>query len=277
MGVPYAEVIGDPIGHSKSPLIHRFWLEKLGIGAEYRPLRLGTKQFAAYLADRKADSCWRGCNVTAPLKSRAAQLVGTPTGLCDFVGAVNCIVRTPLSCMFGTNTDLDGIGEALTGQDLQTSNICLIGAGGAARAALCYLVRHKARSIAVVAREAAKAEALTKSVAKGSTALASAGIDQAAAAIAAASILINATPMGMTAGPEMEPLILNNVAAGQTVFDMVYAPVETDLLRRAGKVGAKTVDGLTMLIGQAAPAFELFFGEPAPRQYDGELRKLLKA
>ena len=130
MAIPYAEVIGDPIGHSKSPLIHKFWLEKLGLRAEYRATRVTPADLPRYLATKRNDVSWRGCNVTSPLKQTAAGMVGAPAGLCEFVGAVNCVTRTPFSCLVGTNTDLAGIAEALKGVPLEGRNAVLIGAGG---------------------------------------------------------------------------------------------------------------------------------------------------
>lgn len=277
MALPYAEVIGDPVAHSKSPLIHKFWLEKLGISADYRIFHVQPRELASYLDERRRDTRWRGCNVTAPLKGKAAELVGAPAGLCDFVGAVNCIVRTPLSCLAGTNTDLNGLDEALTGADFGSSDICIIGAGGSARAALCYLVQNGARNVTIIARNRARAEAMRKMIPAGSASMKVAGFEGVSALISSSDIVINATPMGMPGAARMPAAILDGFSAGQLVFDMVYEPVDTELMSAAKSAGARTVGGLTMLIGQAAPAFELFFGMPAPRQHDGELARLLSA
>lgn len=275
MAVPYAEVIGDPIAHSKSPLIHKFWLTKTGISADYRPLRIQPRELPAYFRERRRDNCWRGCSVTAPLKQGASELVGAPLGLCDFVGAVNCVVRTPLSCLFGTNTDLNGVEEALAGTNLPSARVCLMGTGGAAGAALCYLVQQRTGSIVIFARNRKKAEALMNMVPAGASMISISSIEESGAAVSGADIVINATPMGMAGAGEIDTAILDSLSPHHTVFDMVYAPVETRLLRSARAAGAKAVDGLTMLIGQAAPAFQLFFGAPAPRQVDAELRRLL--
>ena len=94
MNVPYAEVIGDPVGHSKSPLIHKFWLLKLGIAAVYRATRVAPRELAAFLKQRRADLYWRGCNVTAPHKREAARLVGDPIGACAWLGAVVVPINT---------------------------------------------------------------------------------------------------------------------------------------------------------------------------------------
>jgi len=233
------------------------------------------EKLPSYLKDRRADPCWRGCNVTAPLKQKASELVGAPTGPCDFIGAVNCVVRTPLSCLVGTNTDLNGVQESLGGLCPSALDVVLIGSGGAARAALCYLVRNSARKITILTRNIANAQKLKTIMGGGEAEIQVAPLNEAPLAITGADLIINATPLGMADADPMPENVTHYLSARQTIFDMVYAPVETELLIRARAVGAKAVDGLTMLIGQAAPAFELFFGVPAPRQHDRELRKLL--
>lgn len=276
MTLPYAEVIGDPVGHSKSPLIHEFWLAKLGIAAEYWATRVSEDELTAFLEARRADRNWRGCNVTAPLKQAAAALVGDPAGPCRFVGAVNCITRTPLSCLVGSNSDVAGVAEALNHVALEGRTAVLIGAGGAARGALCHLLRRGPERVIVAARDQSRAGRLAAEILEAGTSwVEAAALDSAGDEIRSAALLVNATPMGMAGGPPMNPAVLNNLASGQTVFDMVYAPIETELLTRAREMGAIPIDGLSMLIGQAAPAFELFFGSPPPRQFDAELRALL--
>ena len=278
MAVPYAEVIGDPIGHSKSPLIHKFWLEKLGLHAEYRATRITQTELPSYFAARRKDTNWRGCNVTSPLKQAAAGLVGAPPGLCEYVGAVNCVTRTPLSCLIGTNTDLAGVAEALKGVALEGKNIVLIGAGGAARAALCHLLRQGAERIVIAARDPSRARHLAAKMVAGSRSWVEAvALGEAGEEMRNAALVINATPMGMADGPAMHPVVLENVSQNQVAFDMVYVPQETEFLHAARQRGAAAIDGLTMLIGQAAPAFELFFGIAAPRQYDAELRAMLSS
>lgn len=282
MGVTYAEVIGDPIAHSKSPLIHRFWLEKLGLEGDYRAARVRAKDLPAYLERRRRDPYWRGCNLTAPLKERAAELVGDPVGACRYIGSANCIVRSPLSCLVAANSDLAGIAAALAGIELEGASVVLIGSGGAARTALCYLMQQRAGDVALLARHEAKARNLLSLAPSGPrTRIEPAPIEKASMVIERARLIINATPMGMIGQPPMREEIMRGLASygGQetVVFDMVYDPLETELLALARTVGARAVDGLVMLIGQAAPAFELFFGARPPRLDDPELRGLLRS
>jgi shikimate dehydrogenase len=275
MGIPYAEVIGDPVAHSKSPLIHKFWLEKLGLEGDYRVHRLRAAELKIYLDRRRADPFWRGSNVTAPLKARAAALVSDPTGLSARIGAMNAIFRSPLGHSLGANTDMIGIAAALGDGAAPGQRACVIGAGGAARAALEYLRLRGTSDVQLIVRDVAKGRIVHRAFASGGAVHA---LDDSAAGLAGAQWLINASPLGMAGRAPMPRGILDaleGMAGHGLVFDMVYSPVETALLGRARALGRKRVDGLDMLIGQAAPAFELFFGASAPREYDAELRAVL--
>jgi len=242
---PYAEVIGDPIAHSKSPAIHNFWLGKLGIDAAYRATRV--IDLEAYFDARRGDSDWRGCNVTAPHKQAVIPFLDEASP----VGAVNCIVRDG-GRLAGLNTDVDGVHAALAGADL--SRVVLIGAGGAAMAVKAALA------------DAGELVGITRQ-----------NIDRTEL-LAGATLIINATPLGMAhAGPMPGALLaaLPSAAPGATAFDMVYQPLDTLFLQAARAAGLSTVDGLTMLIGQARKAFRLFFGAEPPAEHDAELRHLL--
>jgi shikimate dehydrogenase len=275
MGIPYAEVIGDPVAHSKSPLIHKFWLETLGLEGDYRAHRLRAGELRTYLDRRRADPFWRGSNVTAPLKARAASLVSDPTGLAARIGAMNAIFRAPLGHSLGANTDMIGIAAALGNAAAPGQRACVIGAGGAARAVLEYFRLRGTSDVHLIVRDAARGREVHRAFATGGAVHA---LDECGAAIAGAQWLINASPLGMAGRAPMPRAILDAVDGmddSGLVFDMVYAPVETALLDRARALGRKSVDGLDMLIGQAAPAFALFFGSPAPRGRDSELHALL--
>ena len=280
MPQPYADVIGDPIEHSKSPLIHRFWLEKLGLAGDYRAIRVNKNGLPQYLQDKRSDPYWRGCSVTFPLKQEIARAVGDPAHVCAALRAANCVVKSPIGCLMGINTDIDGVGVALERVELPGKTVCILGAGGAARAAFCYLSSQRTAEIRVVARHRHKGESLGAMLPKSSpTQLRVRSFEEAEDAISGADLVINATPLGMRGQPEMPAHILSATQAAkpEAVLDAVYAPAETQLLAAARRGGSRAIDGLTMLVGQAAPAFELFFGAPAPRQHDEELKALLAA
>ena len=273
MSRPYAEVIGDPIAHSKSPLIHNFWLEKLGIDAEYRSCHVRPEELADYFTRRREDAEWRGCNVTIPHKERVVRLTDTiDPGVAGF-GAVNTVYRRD-GRLEATDTDIDGIAEALAGLDLRGRHAVVFGAGGAARAAFAFLAKCELASACVLARN--QVLALQATAACGLKAVVRTGAGSHA--LESASLFINATPQGMAGQEPMRGFVLTELAEmakEAIVFDMVYVPFDTPLLKQARMLGLRTSDGLAMLIGQAARAFQLFFGVPAPREHDTELRKLL--
>lgn len=298
-GLPYAEVIGDPISHSKSPLIYGFWLKKLGLAGEYRATKVSKNDLAAFLAERRDDPLWRGCNVTMPLKEAALPFATRVSEEARLVKATNCLIRGPAGELHAHNTDVDGFREALrTGgaRQVRCANhvatlFSLIGTGGAARAALAEL---RGADVTVFGRDEAKAAALSDEFGPGSAygfanhldALMgepfvfdpafpdykpNRGEDQRYD-----HVVVNATSLGMRGHPPL-PIRLDSYPENTVVIDMVYDPLDTDLLKEARRLGMIEVDGLVMLIGQASRAFELFFGQPAPREHDAELRDLLTA
>lgn len=277
MSIPYAEVIGDPIAHSKSPLIHRFWLDAIGLEADYRRAHVRPEELAGYFASRVEDPDWRGCNVTIPHKQSVMPLLGSLQRQASRVGAVNCVYRMH-GPLVGENSDVDGVLEALGADGERSFEVaCLIGAGGAARAAVHALETAGAREVRVIVRDPARGRALLDSFGVRGRSYA---IDEAISAMTGAANVINASPLGMTGAAELPEALLAALSATAEqalVFDMVYAPLETALLRRARGLGRETADGFAMLIGQAAVAFRLFFGQPAPREHDAQLRALLTA
>lgn len=297
--VPYAEVIGDPISHSKSPLIHNFWLRKLRLRGTYQARRISPGDLEHYLRERRCDPHWRGCNITMPLKEAALLLADQVSEEARLVRATNCLVATDGGSLLATNTDVDGVRDAirLGGSrqvpcaDHVATLITLIGTGGAARAALAEL---RGADVTVFGRDEAKAAALSNEFGPGSAY----GFSSSLEALMTPPfvfdpafpdfrpnrgqdqrydyIIINATSLGMNGHPPLA-IPLDSYPANTVVFDMVYDPLETDLLKEARRLGMIAVDGLTMLVGQAARAFELLFGQPAPRHHDTELRALLTA
>jgi shikimate dehydrogenase len=278
---PYAEVIGDPIYQSKSPLIHNFWLARLGIDAEYRATRVRPEDLAAYLAQRRIDPDWRGCNVTIPHKQAALKLVDAPLSTAIKVGALNCIYRGRSNLLGGSlggeNSDVEGVREALMLAEREPGVVTMIGAGGAARAALHALDLAGIDELRLLVRRPEQGQALLDEMKLGGSVH---RLGHADKALAGATTVINASPMGMAGKQRMDPAILDALVKTDPealVFDMVYAPLETELLARARGLERQAVDGLTMLIGQAELAFGLFFNAAAPRSFDAELRELLTA
>jgi len=285
---PYAEVIGDPIAQSKSPVIHRFWARALGLDADYRAVRVAADALGAYLAERSADPHWRGCNVTMPHKLAVMAHLGALDPLAEAAGAVNTVVRRD-GRLVGYNTDVAGVLEPLdraeNGIGGYPNHVAtyaqVIGAGGAARAAGAALV--KRFDVEFYNRTADKAVELAALF--GLPEAYGAGLDtlrpirgdgEGSDDQRYSHVIVNASAMGMAGQPPV-PVDLDAYYPDTVVFDMVYAPLETPLLAAARARGLRTVDGLQMLVGQAAVAFERFFGHAPPRDRDDELRALLTA
>ena len=285
MGVPYAEVIGDPIAHSKSPSIHEFWLHQLGLDGGYGASQVKAKGdgLSIYLNLARRDPDWMGCNVTAPHKRAVLPLVDRLTPEASSIGAANVVFRDGTT-LIGHNTDSAGFLEPLRlllAQHHHGRTAVIIGAGGAARAVAHALIGQDF-TIAVAARDKAAADALLSELNGVGYAYALSQLEQpalfgfAGGRAGLLDLLVNATPAGMEG---RQPLQLNwdHFPAQTVAYDLVYAPPNTPLLKAAQRRGHPVIDGLGMLIAQAALAFERFFGQPAPREHDAELRALITA
>jgi shikimate dehydrogenase len=268
--VIYAEVIGDPIAHSKSPLVHGFWLDATGIAAEYRKTRVTPDNLGAHIAVRRDDPNWRGCNVTVPHKLAVLDHVEDRGGLRTSIGAANLVFRGDDGIPVATNTDAAGFYVPIADVDLTGAAVTVIGAGGAARAILFALSRIGVGPVTILNRNPLKAAALLSTFGLKGRAL------PLEAALPPSALLVNATTLGMTGQPALD-IDLSGQDPDTIVYDAVYAPVDTPLLVQARALGLETVDGLEMLIGQAALAFEMLFGTAPPRDRDADLRALLLA
>ncbi|MEN3972570.1 shikimate dehydrogenase [Sphingomicrobium sp. XHP0235] len=267
---PYAEVIGDPIEQSKSPIIHSFWLKEAGIEADYRRTRVEEKGLAAYLDARRKDPDWRGCNVTMPLKLEAIRLADGATDRAVAAGAANMILPQDAKLIAG-NSDVGAVMLLLArlhegGRPME--RIHLLGTGGAARAVLVATRALDHPGVVIHARNRQKA---VKLAVEFGLAHAPVGLDEPPDG----SGIVNATPLGMV-GNECLSCDVSQIDADGWVFDMVSAPVETELLRNAKARGLGIVDGIDMLVEQAAASFELFFGQPPKRARDDELFAMLR-
>ncbi|MEE4206111.1 MAG: shikimate dehydrogenase [Erythrobacter sp.] len=283
MSRPYAEVIGDPIAQSKSPAIHGHWIERLGIEAEYRAERVTAEGLADYLASRRTDPAWRGCNVTMPLKLAILPLLDRIEPQAQSIGAVNTVYREG-SALVGANTDAPGFLEPLA-PALGTRHLFrmarILGTGGAARAIVAALA-DQGFTLVLAGRDEAKARALLDELApqgEHHTAPLAHFAERTTFAFddreGCLDLVVNASPLGMRGQP---PLAFDwsHAPPRSIAYDIVTDPVETPFLEGARERGLATVTGLSMLVGQAAAAFELFFGQAPPRAADAELMDLLR-
>lgn len=258
------EVIGDPIAHSLSPVIHGHWLARSGLQADYRATRVTADELPDWLAERRVDPNWRGCNVTLPHKLAVLELVDDADAVRESIGAANTLVRRPDGSLFATNTDAAGFWAPIADLDLTARPVAVVGGGGAARAVLWALARVGVGPVTVLNRSVLKASAL----------LARLGLTGQArpldARLPPAALLVNASALGMTGQPPLD-LDLSPLPDDAVVYDLVTAPVETPLLAQADERGLETVGGLSMLLEQAALAFELLFGVEPDRSDDEAL------
>lgn len=254
MTAPYAAVVGWPAAHSLSPLMMQTWLDAAGLPGRYGVQEIPPDRFQAFLgAAPSLGLC--GMNVTLPHKEAALAHADHASEAARQIGAANLLTFTAQG-LFAHNTDIEGVAAAL-GSTPAPGPAVLIGAGGAARAALHHL-KCLDQEIRIVNRTRTRAEQLA----------ADAGVkaeihESTDTALAGAAVVINATSLGMAGQPALTP-DFSACAAGALAFDMVYAPLRTGFLAAASASGLRTVDGLTMLIGQARPSFEAFFGAAPP-------------
>lgn len=266
----YAEVIGDPIDHSRSPTIQQFWLDQLGIDARYGRRQVKRAQFNDYVAERRADPTWKGSNVTMPLKLDALAIAEEATDRAVAAGAANVLLPRK-GKIVAANTDVGAIADILVKMHeggASMAGVTLLGNGGAARAALVALKLVGLTAVRIQARDMAAAMKLAVEF----------GLEAEPVPMTApirSGGLINATPLGM-AGMDCLNCDLSHLPANGWVFDMVTDPADTPLLQAARERGLKVATGLDMLVGQAATSFKLFFGVDAPRDRDAELWQKLR-
>jgi shikimate dehydrogenase len=269
-----AGVMGYPVMHSRSPKLHNYWLAKYALTGTYVPLAIKAEHLRAALRALPALG-FSGCNLTIPHKEAALEIVDRIDPLARRIGAVNCVVVAADGSLMGQNHDafgyIESVREAQPTWRADAGPIVVIGAGGGARAVLVSLIDQGAREIRLVNRTPARAKALAGELGGPITAL---GWEQREAALKGAAMLVNATNQGMVGEPPLD-LALDALPAGALVSDIIYIPRETALLAAARKRGNPTVNGLGMLLHQARPAFQAWFGimpEVTP-----ELRAMIEA
>jgi shikimate dehydrogenase len=269
---PAACIIGWPVAQSRSPLIHRHWLERYGVKGDYRREAVRAEELEDFLRTLHQRG-YIGCNVTMPHKERALELSEADERALA-VGAANTLWLEGRT-LKSTNTDVEGfiaaLDEAAPGWERGLQKAVVLGAGGAARAVVFGLAEHGVPLIHVVNRSFARAEAMR---ARFGEAVVPTPWEDLPKALAGAGLLANATSLGMQGYPDLD-IDLSPMRAGAVVAELVYVPLETALLKQARARGMRVSDGLAMLLHQAGRGFELWFGvRPAVTP---ELRALVEA
>jgi shikimate dehydrogenase len=256
-----AGIAGAPVTKSLSPLIHSAWIAALGLDAAYVPFRVQPDGFDKFARGMRGGAV-RGINVTAPFKEAALQAADEADDKARAAGSVNVLLFHEDGLIEGRSTDglgmLAAFAEQAPGHALDAGPAVVLGAGGAARAAVAALLDAGCPEVRVVNRTPARAEELVFAF---KTRVAAYGLGQADEAFAGAGMLVNAA-----AGGPLPPL--DALPDGAVVMDMTYRPLETGLLQAARARGLTPVDGLAMLIAQARPSFEAFYGVPPPDDLD---------
>jgi len=253
-----AGVMGWPVGHSRSPRLHGFWLERYAIDGGYVPMAVAPEKLAQALRALPALG-FAGCNLTLPHKEAALGLVDRVDNAARRIGAVNTVVVDGSGQLSGSNTDGFGFHESLIAgaPGWQSERpVLVLGAGGAARAVVAALLDAGVPLVRVANRSSARAQALAEAFGEAVEPVA---WDQRAAACDGVGLVVNTTTLGMTGQAPLE-IDLAALASDAVVSDIVYTPLITPLLAAARARGNRMVDGLGMLLHQARPGFAAWFG-----------------
>lgn len=268
-----AFVIGYPIGHSKSPLIHGRWIKEHGLEASYEPIAVAPEALPEFVARLRTGE-FAGGNVTIPHKEAVIGLLDTVDPLAKKIGAVNTLVVED-GKIFGSNTDylgfLANLDAGAPGWDEGLHSAIVLGAGGASRAILAGLIDRGVAQIQLLNRSPARAEALA---AEFGPSVQPGALSDFVTRAGNAGLVVNTSSVGMD-GTSFEGIDLSTLPPEAVVTDIVYAPLMTPLLAEARAKGFACVDGLGMLLHQAVPGFEAWFGrKPAVTE---ELRQAVLA
>ena len=270
--IPVAAVIGHPVNHSRSPRMHNFWLAHFGLEGYYIPLDIDPKKFERSIRNLP-ELGLVGANITIPYKEKVLKIADKISDRAALVGAANTLTFLPNGSIYADNTDgygfLQNIKSKYKDWSAREGISVVFGAGGASRAILAALIEDGASDIILANRTRSRADQLRSDFGAKIKVVEWMKVQNY---LSEASTIINTTSLGMVGKTDL-PIPLNALKKNTLVTDIVYTPIETHLLATAAKMGCRTVDGLGMLIHQAIPGFERWFGiRPGDSQ---ALRELL--
>ena len=257
--IPLAGVIGHPVAHSRSPRLHMHWLRKFALRGHYIPMDVAPDKLEEVVR-MMPHMGFVGCNITVPHKERILDIADQVTDRATLIGAANTLIFREDGKIHADNTDgygfVENLRQAVPEWQAAGGPVMVLGAGGAARAVLASLIDLGAEDIVLTNRTRIRAEKLREDFGKRIRV-----VDwvQAGNHVEEAATLINTTTLGMVGKPELR-VPLDGLQPGTVVNDLVYAPLQTKLLRTATEMGAIPVDGLGMLLHQGVPGFERWFG-----------------
>ena len=258
--IPLAAVIGHPIAHSKSPNVHGYWLRKYGLAGHYIPMDIAPDKLSDLLP-RLADMGFVGANVTIPHKEKVMEIADLITDRATLIGAANTLIFRKDGRIHADNTDgygfIENIRQTIPDWNPQSGPAVVFGAGGASRAVLASLLDVGVPKIMLTNRTRIRAEKLKEDFGNRIQVV---EWVQAGNVLEDADLVVNTTSLGMTGKPEMR-VPLDGLRPGAIVNDLVYSPLRTRLLSVAEEQGCRVVDGLGMLLHQAVPGFERWFGK----------------
>ena len=269
-----AGVMGWPVMHSRSPKLHNYWFERYGLAGTYVPLAIQPEGLEKALRALPALG-FAGCNLTIPHKEQALRIVDHADARARRIGAISCVTVNPDGSLTGTNNDwygfVENLREAFPGWRADAGPAVVMGAGGASRAVVDALIHEGAKEIRLINRTRARAESLAAALGGPVSVL---GWDERHKALEGAALLVNTTSQGMVGNPPLD-LSLDALPRTADVCDIIYIPGETPLLKAARERGARTVNGLGMLLHQGRPAWRSWFDREV--EVTGELRALIEA
>ncbi|CUI41258.1 shikimate dehydrogenase [Cognatishimia activa] len=270
--VPLAAVIGHPIAHSKSPMLHGHWLKTYGINGHYIPMDVAPDDLETVLRNMHKMG-FVGANVTIPHKTRALEIADQVTDRATLIGAANTLIFHEDGKILADNTDgygfIQNLRQSAPDWDPTAGAAVVLGAGGAARAVVASLLDVGVPEIFITNRTRVRAEQLRDDF---GARLKVVEWVQAGDVIEDGTTIVNTTSLGMTGKPELK-VSLDGLQPGSLVTDLVYTPLRTPFLDEAAQRGCVSVDGLGMLLHQAAPGFERWFG-PRPEVTE-DLRRVI--
>ena len=270
--IPLAGVIGSPVSHSKSPRIFRHWLKRYGIPGYYIPMDIASDDLENAL-ETLPKLGFVGVNITIPHKEHVLTIADVSSDRAALIGSANTLIFRDDGKLYADNTDgfgfLENLRQGAPEWDAGTGPAAILGSGGAARAVIASLIDAGVEEIRLTNRTKTRSEALQREF---GTKVHVFDWVQAGNMLDGAKTVVNATSLGMVGKPEMR-IPLDGLSPEAVVTDLVYAPLETGLLAHARSIGCRTIDGLGMLLYQAAPGFERWFGMKP--EVDEHLREIV--